>query len=100
MLKLKMHDDLFRCRYALYVGDFDEFVSEVRKDKAYPGDPRSHVDAICMELSSAIVIWMPKLDPCDPEHIGTCHELTDVASVCTFCFNASRYRLAPQTLRA
>lgn len=48
MLKLKMHDDLFRCRYVLYVGDFDEFIDEVRKDKAYPGDPRSHVDAICM----------------------------------------------------
>lgn len=23
MLKLKMYDDLFRCKYVLYVGDFD-----------------------------------------------------------------------------
>lgn len=23
MLKLKVYDDLFRCKYALYVGDFD-----------------------------------------------------------------------------
>jgi hypothetical protein len=84
MLKLKMHDDLFRCRYILYVGDFDEFIDEVRRDKAYPGDPRSHVDAICMELSSAITIWMPKLDPCDPEHIGTlAHE----------CLHAVQFRL-------
>lgn len=48
MLKLKMYDALFRCRYVLYVGDFDEFLNEIRKDKAYPGDPRSRVDAVCM----------------------------------------------------
>lgn len=84
MRRVKLYDTLFRCRYVLYVGDFDEFVSEVRKDKAYPGDPRSHVDAICMELSSAIVIWMPKLDPCAPEHIGTlAHE----------CLHAVQFRL-------
>ena len=29
-----------------------------------------------------------------------CHELTDIASVCTFCFNVSWYQLTPQTLRA
>lgn len=51
MRKVKLYDALFRCKYALYVGDFDEFIDEVRKDKAYPGDPRSHVDAVCMELS-------------------------------------------------
>ena len=37
---------------------------------------------------------------CTSSFVVICHELTDVASVCTFCFNVSWYQLTPQTLRA
>lgn len=48
----------------------------------------------------AFVVICASIVTCTSSFVVICHELTDVASVCTFCFNASRYRLAQQTLRA